>query len=1041
MSSYISSPHIYKSTSPMSRVKNTVARWSTLVLCMVTLVLCLVMGVVGTTQKASALGVREIVMCSDFLNPTINGEKQPVGQTALNFATTDLAQYYLVFKSAVYAEAQKASDMVFAPDSLDKNTLDIVNTQNTTANKYTVYDLYGMGGLTWTNYMGEWNYIAVNACQDNSAKDYKLNRFYENRVRPIDTWSSRFDSQDPRVQLTQGRVASAPVTTLSNTIANWIFTVTKTLVAFNNQLVTLSFTNIVARIGIDKVASSIMHNLITTLFMELSTLAVILTAMWFAWQALARRDMRGAIQGLLRMFVAFILGIIMLTAPTMTINLPNNISMLFQAIIMSSLNDSASFASDDLCTTNGSTLNVQGIDTSQVFSNGTINTDKLTQWFDTLGTNASRGLTCQYWKVFAFQPWVLGQYGTDYTHLYATNHAPEGSSALGNTSTWVGNAVVPVGNKQVIMNWAVYQISAQTQEHISSAVADPDSGNIKDKPDPLYTTMAQLTQRNRTIEQVNGDWWRVVDAVSGWDVNEVTGSNSNKSNSTSQAVSSTLDKLTSWASSQADGTHGYSSSSRNGNPNYDSASFIYYALSNAKVSGLPSKPFVGRNMANAIMGVGYSDVTHSNGVDVNNSSTLKAGDILMNANGSSADIYLGNNKVVGAHPNTGVSVRDYDNSRDKYSRVLRLNTSSTTDVSALDNSTAISGTNTETYTKKQGSNPTAYWNTWVGGNALQRQGIALLSLVACLALIGTILLGVSIVASSIVLVLIMAFAPVAVLFGMWQGRGGQIMSSWWKILAGAFYRRIIYSLIYMILLIVTARILSNITGMADYAQSVVLTLLATWAIVANRHRLIDMFTRNFGVQQDGTLNQMVAQMGQAGRNVSRYGQAMVGGAVMGAVASEKPRRDSETIERDENAPDSARVAQANRNRDRAGMDNFTDTGMRRSPVRSFFGGAVKGAKQGLNTQLSMDLYRSEDGRHIMQAVQHAREDKKRKDLEALGYNGAGLENRLNELSNQVVCCDCGRTFTEGSPEIYLLDDGRYVCEEDKFNYPDYMLHK
>lgn len=109
-----------------------------------------------------------------------------------------------------------------------------------------------------------------------------------------------------------------------------------------------------------------------------------------------------------------------------------------------------------------------------------------------------------------------------------------------------------------------------------------------------------------------------------------------------------------WAIATAnDDTHGYSQANRWGNPDYDCASFVIcayrsvgFSLSNAVHCGNMKQPFIDE---------GFEWIPKSK-IDLSNSKSLKRGDILLNTS-RHTEIYIGNNKMVGAHEGT---IDDYD---------------------------------------------------------------------------------------------------------------------------------------------------------------------------------------------------------------------------------------------------------------------------------------------------------------------------------------------------------------------------------------------
>jgi hypothetical protein len=71
--------------------------------------------------------------------------------------------------------------------------------------------------------------------------------------------------------------------------------------------------------------------------------------------------------------------------------------------------------------------------------------------------SGTRSLMCENWRVFAFTPYIYGQWGTNFDSLYANNTSkPE---KMQNTNeALVGNAGVNMGGGRTVNNWGLYQL-------------------------------------------------------------------------------------------------------------------------------------------------------------------------------------------------------------------------------------------------------------------------------------------------------------------------------------------------------------------------------------------------------------------------------------------------------------------------------------------------------------------------------------------------------------------------------------------------------
>ena len=102
-----------------------------------------------------------------------------------------------------------------------------------------------------------------------------------------------------------------------------------------------------------------------------------------------------------------------------------------------------------------------------------------------------------------------------------------------------------------------------------------------------------------------------------------------------------------WAITTAnDDSHGYSQASRTGNPDYDCSSFVFYSLKNAGYD-VGSSPFTTYTMGPVLERIGFRRIS------ISSYSDLQPGDILWKTDHT--EIYIGNNKRVGAHSSYGHS--------------------------------------------------------------------------------------------------------------------------------------------------------------------------------------------------------------------------------------------------------------------------------------------------------------------------------------------------------------------------------------------------
>ena len=101
-------------------------------------------------------------------------------------------------------------------------------------------------------------------------------------------------------------------------------------------------------------------------------------------------------------------------------------------------------------------------------------------------------------------------------------------------------------------------------------------------------------------------------------------------------------------------------------------------------------------------------------------------------------------------------------------------------------------------------------------------------------LLGALALGV--ILAQILLLLLLAFAPVALLVGIFPGRGHDFFRAWLSKLAGFLARKVIYSLILALILTVCGA-LAQATSSLGWLLAFALQAAFLWAVFLQRHRL------------------------------------------------------------------------------------------------------------------------------------------------------------------------------------------------------------
>lgn len=377
--------------------------------------------------------------------------------------------------------------------------------------KTSVFDRFGFQGLDWSTYGGEWLYQKVDVCGDSESTGTTGNEYYSGRLYPKSTWDEVGDSLDVRAQVASNK-ASVYLDSWFNNVANILFSITKTIVALTVALIGFAFTDLVSLLNLNDLLAGdtgIFPRLFNGLYMPLLVIMMVIAGCWLFYQAVVKKQYRKGFGGLLRSLFMIVVAIVISLNPTFWLALPNDVAIMGQALLVNATSGSITANDDGLCTVGGT----YSLTTDTDSAGNTVQKYKLnTDTSDVTDTDDDRSLLekaansiqsvvgCQLWYNYAFTPWVLGQFGTTYDQLYAddgtgTTYVAGGTTVKNSNGAWVGDAAVPLGGGFVVHNWAIFQLSTQTNAH-SAYGADG--------------------QRAVYVNGVAADWYRVVDAMSNY---------------------------------------------------------------------------------------------------------------------------------------------------------------------------------------------------------------------------------------------------------------------------------------------------------------------------------------------------------------------------------------------------------------------------------------------------------------------------------------------------------------------------------------------
>lgn len=359
------------------------------------------------------------------------------------------------------------------------------------------FDRFGVAGLKFTGYTGEWKHVIIDACKPATDPiDPKSNAYYDDRLEPRSTWEDIPKSQDIRTQQFSKGLPSQYGQSIGNVLANWVFIIPKSMVVLTVALINFSFADVGEKLGVvdllvgDEENAGVFTTIFENLYIPLLAAVMLIFGIWIIYVGMYKKQARASLLGLARSLLMIFVAFIIAANPGPFVNFPNAVAVGFQSIILSSMDRSLE-SQGELCNTDIGSIKTD-IDTSK--------SDDDQESLAEAADNIRSVVGCTFWQMFLVTPWAEAQYGTDWNSLWVKDQvpdwAPEDSDTLSNTNDeMVGDAAVPIGDGQFVHNWALFQISAQTDAH--SPIGD--EGAV-----PTYSS------------GVSTDWWRIVDAVSNY---------------------------------------------------------------------------------------------------------------------------------------------------------------------------------------------------------------------------------------------------------------------------------------------------------------------------------------------------------------------------------------------------------------------------------------------------------------------------------------------------------------------------------------------
>ena len=221
------------------------------------------------------------------------------------------------------------------------------------------------------------------------------------------------------------------------------------------------------------------------------------------------------------------------------------------------------------------------------------------------------------------------------------------------------------------------------------------------------------------------------------------------------------------------------------------------------------------------------------------------------------------------------------------------------------------------------SEPTKYWQSWVGNNKLERINASFIALLFGISgSVAPFIFAFSSAMYGIIITLLMITSPIFLLFGIWRGKGDSIFNGWLNTLINTMIKRVGVSILLILSLALTSSIM-DLAYSIGIIKSFVLMVIVTMLLIKNKTKLLNMLASvNLGgADISSTAANLFNKGKNQAKNVGKVGLATVGGLKAGRQTGQ---------------------------------------------------GAVKGAKMGANRQIRNTLYQSQFGMNVIMEMDSAK---------------------------------------------------------------------
>lgn len=235
-----------------------------------------------------------------------------------------------------------------------------------------------------------------------------------------------------------------PMDEIMNGLSNTGLSIAVLATRISNTVINLTFSPILETLGITGTVVEIIKSLRDSLFFPLAVLVIGISGLTILFKAGKNRDYGQQGVSILIMVVTFVAGAMLMYRPEAMLKAVDEIPSMVEQAVVGSIFSVGSNAEDEVCTATGTATSPTGTG---------LKGESLA--YDP--KSGTRSLMCENWRVFAFTPYIYGQWGTSFDNLYA-NSTSKPDKMQNTNGALVGNAGVNMGGGRTINNWGLYQL-------------------------------------------------------------------------------------------------------------------------------------------------------------------------------------------------------------------------------------------------------------------------------------------------------------------------------------------------------------------------------------------------------------------------------------------------------------------------------------------------------------------------------------------------------------------------------------------------------